>query len=130
MPWLTIILQEIDYTKTLKGALNGLIKIKKEESKYGGGGLVHFTLIILMQNNKVIRFGGPCRCRRLLSLDSLCEGCSTINLQCRPVGEMSPIPFSQASCQTVHYQKQRRKDLQNEFAQGSPQSLWLRKAKN
>lgn len=58
MPWLTIILQEIDYTKTLKGALNGLIKIKKEESKYGGGGLVHFAQIILIQNNKVIRFGG------------------------------------------------------------------------
>lgn len=47
-------MQEIDDAKTPKGALNGLIKIKKEESAYGGGGLLHFALalIILILNNK------------------------------------------------------------------------------
>jgi len=54
----TIILQEIDDVKRPKGALKGLIKIKKEKTKYGGGGLLHFTLIILIQNSKGIRFGG------------------------------------------------------------------------
>lgn len=129
MLWPTIRLWEIDDAKRPKGTLKGLIKIKKEEGKYGGGGLLHFTLIILVQNNKGTRFGGWCRCGRLVSLKTLCEECSTISPACSPAGEMPLILFCRVSCRTVHYQKQGKKDLHSEFAQGSPESLWLRKAK-
>lgn len=111
MLWPTIILLEIDDAKTPRGALNGLIKIKKEESKYGGGGLLHFAQTILIQNNKGIRFGGWCSCRRLVSIKTLGEECSTSSPHCSPAGETSLIPFCRGSCRTVPYQKWGKKDL-------------------
>lgn len=123
MVWPTImILQEIDDAKRPKGALNGLIKIKKEQSKYGGGGLLHFTLIILIQNNKGIRFGGWSRCRRPDSLKTLYEECSTISPHCSPAGEMPLILFCRGSCRTGQYQKWGKKDLHSEFSEGSPEN--------